>query len=158
MKHKDWITCLNEQNVLMKEMTCFRSKKHDISTVVLNKVALSANDDKRVLLADGISTFAHGHWRIGNKREELCKERKWKELVVKENKEDKIKSVMGMTIGEMKKEEKEAKRQGVISYLKEKKARISEMELADLRRKYTSKAVSEVIKSGKFDWQLPVEK
>ena len=156
MEHKDWITCLNEQNVLMKEMTCFRSKKHDISTVVLNKVALSANDDKRVLLADGISTFAHGHWRIGNRREELCKERKWKELVLEENEEDEIKSEMGKTIGEMKKEEKEAKRQGVINYLKE-NGRISENELADLRRKYTSKAVSEVIKSGKFDWQIPIE-
>ena len=64
MNHKDWVTCLNEQSVLMKEMTCFRSKKHDISTVVVNKVALSANDDKRILMADGISTYAHGHWRM----------------------------------------------------------------------------------------------
>ena len=157
MEHKDWVTCLNEQNVLMKEMTCFRSKKHDIATVVLNKVALSANDDKRVLLADGISTFAHGHWRIGNKKEELCKERKWQELVLEENEEGEIKSEMGKTIGEMKKEREEAKRQGVISYLKE-NGRISENELANLRRKYTNKAVSDVIKSMKFDAKLPVKK
>ena len=64
MEHKDWVTCLNEQSALMKQMTCFRSRKHEISTVVLNKLALSADDDKRVILADGIGTLAHGHWRI----------------------------------------------------------------------------------------------
>ena len=88
MNHKDWVTCLNEQSVLMKEMTCFRSKKHDISTVVLNKVALSANDDKRILMADGISTYAHGHWRMGRDKNEPETECRWSELVVNENKMD----------------------------------------------------------------------
>ena len=155
MEHKDWVTCLNNQKVLMKEMTCFRSNKHDIATVVLNKVALSANDDKRVVMADGISTYAHGHWRIGNERKELSKERKWQELVLKENEEN----GMGQTIGEIKKEKIEAKREGVISYLNENRHRvISENELANLRRKYSNKAVSDVIKTIKFDAMLPVEK
>ena len=154
MEHKDWITCLNEQNVLMKEMTCFRSNKHDIATVVLNKVALNANDDKRVVMADGISTFAHGHWRIGNGREELCKERKWKELVLEENKEEE----MSQTIGEIKQERKDSKREEVISYFKANKHRvISENELANLRFKYSKKAVSDVIKTMKFDAMLPIE-
>ena len=82
MKHKDWVTCLNEQNVLMKEMTCFRSKKHEISTVVLNKVALSANDDKRILMANGISTIAHGHWRVRQEQSDL-KEKSEPEPVMK---------------------------------------------------------------------------
>ena len=64
MRHKDWVTCLNEKKALLKQMTCFRSKKHEISTVVLNKVALTAEDDKRVILPDGISTLAYGHWRL----------------------------------------------------------------------------------------------
>ena len=84
MNHKDWVTCLNEQNVLMKEMTCFRSKKHEIATVVLNKVALSANDDKRILMADGISTYAHGHWRMKQGRNEPEPALNWSELVVEE--------------------------------------------------------------------------
>ena len=149
MEHKDWVTCLNEQNVLMKEMTCFRSRKHKISTVVLNKVALSANDDKRVIMADGISTLAHGHWRIGNKREELCKERKWKELVLEENLKDDIKSEMvNGTVGEIRKAEKEAKRQGVISWLKENNRRvISEDEEYRLGKKFTKKVVADVVKS-----------
>ena len=155
MKHKDWVTCLNEQNVLMKEMTCFRSNKHDIATVVLNKVALNANDDKRVVMADGISTYAHGHWRIGNKREKVCKERNLQELVVKNHDEEE----MRQTIGEIKQERKDAKREEVISYLKANKHRvISEIELANLRRQFSKKAVSDVIKSMKFDAILPVEK
>ena len=64
MKHKDWVTCLNEKKALLKQMTCFRSQKHEISTVRLNKVALTAEDDKRVILPDGISTLAYGHWRL----------------------------------------------------------------------------------------------
>ena len=91
MKHKDWVTCLNEQNVLMKEMTCFRSKKHEIATVVLNKVALSANDDKRILMADGISTYAHGHWRVRQDRNDPEPALNWSEIVVMENKMDKPK-------------------------------------------------------------------
>ena len=35
-----------------------------------NKIALSANDDKRIILEDGISTLAHGHWRAGGKNNE----------------------------------------------------------------------------------------
>ena len=82
MKHKDWVTCLNDHNVLMKEMTCFRSKKHEMATVVLNKVALSANDDKRILMADGISTYAHGHWRVRQEQSDL-KEKNEPEPVMK---------------------------------------------------------------------------
>ena len=30
----------------------------------LNKNALSANDDKRIIMKDKISTFAYGHYKI----------------------------------------------------------------------------------------------
>ena len=76
--------------MLMKEMTCFRSKKHEMATVVLNKVALSANDDKRILMADGISTYAHGHWKMRREQSDLKVKNelepvvKWPELVIDE--------------------------------------------------------------------------
>ena len=44
-------------------MNTFRSRKHDIYTENITKVALSANDDKRIISEDGISTTAIGHWR-----------------------------------------------------------------------------------------------
>ena len=39
----------------------FRSMKHDIFTIEVNKVALNRDDDKRISKKDGISTLARGH-------------------------------------------------------------------------------------------------
>ena len=41
-----------------------RSRLHDVYTEEVNKVALSVDDDKRVILADGINTLSYGHWRV----------------------------------------------------------------------------------------------
>ena len=45
-------------------MNVIRSYKHNVFTEEVNKVALSANDDKRYILEDGINTLALGHYRI----------------------------------------------------------------------------------------------
>ena len=45
-------------------MNLIRSHKHDIFTETVNKIALSANDDKRVIQADKISTLAYGHYSL----------------------------------------------------------------------------------------------
>ena len=39
----------------------FRSAKHEVHTVEVNKVALNREDDKSISRKDGISTFARGH-------------------------------------------------------------------------------------------------
>ena len=39
----------------------FRSMKHDIFTIEVNKVALNRDDDKRISKKDRISTLAKGH-------------------------------------------------------------------------------------------------
>ena len=49
------------------EMNMIRSKEHQLSTVRINKVSLSAFDDKVYILDDGISTLAYGHYRICDK-------------------------------------------------------------------------------------------
>ena len=41
-------------------MNVFRCHKHDIFSEEINKIALSANDDKRIILEDGIHTRPHG--------------------------------------------------------------------------------------------------
>ena len=38
----------------------FRSAKHEVHTIEVNKVALNRDDDKRTPRKDGISTFARG--------------------------------------------------------------------------------------------------
>jgi hypothetical protein len=45
-----------------RKMNMIRSELHDIYTITVNKKALSANDDKRVIMDDGISTKAIGHY------------------------------------------------------------------------------------------------
>ena len=39
----------------------FRSAKHEVHTIEVNKVALNRDDDKRISRKDGIFTFARGH-------------------------------------------------------------------------------------------------
>ena len=46
----------------MRTMNVIRSHKHDNFSEEVNKIALSAADDKRVILKDGIYTLAYGHW------------------------------------------------------------------------------------------------
>ena len=44
-------------------MNTFRSMKHDIYTETICNVALSVNDDKRIITNDSVKTLAIGHWR-----------------------------------------------------------------------------------------------
>ena len=48
----------------MKKINVIRSYKHEIFSETVNKIALSANDDKRIILEDKISTLSHGHYKI----------------------------------------------------------------------------------------------
>ena len=42
----------------MRKMNVIRSHKHEVFSETVNKIALSANDDKRIILDDKISTLA----------------------------------------------------------------------------------------------------
>ena len=44
----------------MRKMNVIRSHRHEIFSETVNKIALSANDDKRIIMEDKISTLAHG--------------------------------------------------------------------------------------------------
>ena len=60
---KDYKDCLFKNTQLRRKMNVFRSRGHDVYSEEVCKVALSANDDKRVVLKDGVHTLAHGHYR-----------------------------------------------------------------------------------------------
>ena len=45
----------------MRKMNVIRSHQHEIFSETVNKIALSADDDKRIILDDGISTLAFGN-------------------------------------------------------------------------------------------------
>ena len=58
--HEDYVNCLFHDIQLRRKMNVFRSRRHEMFTEEVNKIALSANDDKRIILEDGIHTRPHG--------------------------------------------------------------------------------------------------
>ena len=55
---EDYKSCLfNKTNVLRSQLL-FRSYKHDVHMIEVNKLALSSDDDKKVIQPDGISIRA----------------------------------------------------------------------------------------------------
>ena len=62
--HEDYKTCLLTGKEQLRKMNIIRSYNHEVYTEEVNKVALSAEDDKRYILEDGIHTLAWGHYKI----------------------------------------------------------------------------------------------
>ena len=58
---EDYKTCLFNDFTEYRSQLMFRSTKHEVHTIEVNKVALNRDDDKRIIKKDGISTFARGH-------------------------------------------------------------------------------------------------
>ena len=62
--HEDYKTCLRTGKEQLRKQNILRSYEHEVYTEEVNKVALSAQDDKRYILNDGIHTLALGHYKI----------------------------------------------------------------------------------------------
>ena len=58
---EDYKTCLFSDSAEYRSQLMFRSAKHEVHTIEVNKVTLNRDDDKRISRKDGISTFARGH-------------------------------------------------------------------------------------------------
>ena len=58
LSFEDYKKCLSTEDELIKEMNIIRSQNHDIYSMTVNKVALSANDDKRLICENKINTLA----------------------------------------------------------------------------------------------------
>ena len=55
---EDYKKCLFSEEDIMKEMNVIRSENHNIYSMTVNKVAVSANDDKRLICENKIDTLA----------------------------------------------------------------------------------------------------
>ena len=64
ISHDDYRNTLFNRTDLHRTMNVIRSCKHDIYTEEVNKIALSSDDDKRVIQEDGVHTLAYGHWKL----------------------------------------------------------------------------------------------
>ena len=62
--HEDYKTCLLTGKETLRKQNILRSYDHEVYTEEVNKIALSAEDDKRYILSDGMDTLAWGHYKI----------------------------------------------------------------------------------------------
>ena len=62
--HEDYKTCLRTGKEQLRRQNILRSYQHEVYTEEVSKVALSAQDDKRYILSDGVHTLAWGHYKI----------------------------------------------------------------------------------------------
>ena len=60
-KFNDYKKCLLNDEVILKSQQRFISKKHDVYTENINKIALSNNDDKRIVSSDKITSYPYGY-------------------------------------------------------------------------------------------------
>ena len=60
----DYRECLFSRKEQHQKMDVIRSHCHEIYTEEINKIALSSDDDKRAIMADGIHTKAYGHTNL----------------------------------------------------------------------------------------------
>ena len=60
---EDYKKCLIEGMTIHRSQMMFRSKKHKIRMLEVNKLALSREDDKRISI-DGITSLAMGHYSL----------------------------------------------------------------------------------------------
>ena len=67
IRHEHYKTCLTTGKELLRKQNILRSYDHEVYTEEVNKVALSALDDKRYILSDGKDTLAWGHYKIKDK-------------------------------------------------------------------------------------------
>ena len=65
---EDYKRCLFTEKEEHRKMNVIRSREHELFTETVNKIALSANDDKRIIQPDKIQTLAHGHFRTQGHR------------------------------------------------------------------------------------------
>ena len=58
---EDYKACLFDGKMMYREQMLFENKKHEVYTVNKYKIALSRDDDKRLVQADGITTLTRGY-------------------------------------------------------------------------------------------------
>ena len=61
IKFNDYKKCLLNGETILKSQQRFISNKHDVYMEDVNKIALSNDDDKRIVSLDKISSYPYGY-------------------------------------------------------------------------------------------------
>ena len=62
LKFEDYKKCLFGNESMLKSQQRFKSKNHEVYTENINKIALSSNDDKRIVALDRITSYPYGYY------------------------------------------------------------------------------------------------
>ena len=61
IKFNDYKNCLLNSEAVLKSQQRFKSKGHHVYTENINKIALSSNEDKRLIAPDKIANYPYGY-------------------------------------------------------------------------------------------------
>ena len=61
IKFNDYKKCLLNDEVILKSQQRFISKKHDVYTENITKIALNNDDDKRIVSSNKITSYPYGY-------------------------------------------------------------------------------------------------
>ena len=61
LKFEDYKKCLFDKEPILKSQQRLKSENHEVYTENINKIALSSNDDKRIVVLDRITSYPYGY-------------------------------------------------------------------------------------------------
>ena len=61
LRFDDYKNCLFSNGKVLKSQQRFKSENHSVYTENINKIALSCDDDKRIVTTDGITSYPYGY-------------------------------------------------------------------------------------------------
>ena len=61
LRFEDHKKCLFSNRKALKSQQRFKSENHEVYTENINKIALSCDDDKRIVTSDGITSYPYGY-------------------------------------------------------------------------------------------------
>ena len=61
LKFEDYKKCLFGNEIMLKLQQRFKSENHKVYTENINKIALSSDDDKRIIASDRITSYPYGY-------------------------------------------------------------------------------------------------
>jgi hypothetical protein len=64
VQHNNFVNTLKNKSSTSATFKSIRAFNHTLNTIETTKSCLSAYDDKRYILDDGVSTLAYGHYNI----------------------------------------------------------------------------------------------
>ena len=79
LNHEMFIKTLETGDLVRVENIKFNTDKHQLQTVCVNKIALSAYDDKRYISSDQKTTLPFGHYSLRDEyiTKKMCVETDW---------------------------------------------------------------------------------